>query len=500
MIQFNNLKDLFNWNGIDNREVRVNEQTILGSAAVWYCINTISGDVGKMPLEPRRVTSNGRGSEPDYNNAGWSLMRDESNGFQTSDVFKEMIQGQALAWGNGRAAIVRDGNRPSELIPLLPDRTFTRMVEGQKLHITTPQIYDDPSYPLTIMDQFDRTLTVPDGSVVIADADVLHIQGFGWNGFEGMSIADVARDSLGIELRAQRYTNKGLNKGFAGQILLQDTANVLRDEDQAQQFLKNFRERHNMSKDSEAVGLLRQGMEAQVLNMSNRDAQFLEQRKFNRQDVMLWFGMQHIPGDDTATSYNSLEQKQRAYLASCLDRWLVRWEMQCDAKLRTPAEKASNSIYYKFNRSTWLATDAATTQTVLSGYIASEVISPNEARQIIDMNPRDGGDVYANPAINPTSNRDNDNGASALVGHFIGIESERLLAAASTDNFLDWVETFYARWSVTFANALSEHISADEILEHTVAHKQQVIEAAGRAHNADELKNELWNLTIQWQG
>lgn len=495
MITFNTIKDLLNWNG-DSSKVVVNEQTILGSAAVWYCINTISGDVGKMPLEPRRVTSDGRGSQPDYTNPGWSLMRDESNSFQTSDVFKEMIQGQALAWGNGRAAIVRDGARPVELLPLLPDRTFTRMFEGVKYHITTPQIYDDPSYPVSVMEQFDNELTVPSGSIVLLDEDVLHVQGFGWNGFEGISVADVARDSLGIELRAQRYTNKGLRKGFAGQILLQDTANVLRDEDEAAKFLKNFRERHDMSKDSEAVGLLRQGMEAQVLNMSNRDAQFLEQRKFNRQDVMLWFGLQHIPGDDTATSYNSLEQKQRAYLASCLDRWLVRWEMQCDAKLRTPAEKASNSVYYKFNRSTWLATDAATTQTVLSGYIASEVISPNEAREIIDMNPREGGDVYANPAINPTTT---DSGANALVSHFIGIESERILEAAGADNFLDWAEGFYAKWSVTVANALSEHITAEKILEYTVAHKAQVIEAAGRAHSADELRQELWNLTETWK-
>ena len=497
MITFNTIKDLLNWNG-DGGKVVVNPHTILGSAAVWYCINTISGDVGKMPLEPRRTTDGGRGSEADYTNPGWSLMRDESNAFQTSDVFKEMIQGQALAWGNGRAAIVRRGNAPEELLPLLPDRTFTRMVEGEKFHVTTPQVYDDPSYPLEVMEQFNRTLTVPDGSVILADADVLHIQGFGWNGFEGLSVADVARDSLGIELRAQRFTNKGLNKGFAGQILLQDTANVLRDEDEAQKFLTNFRERHDMSKDSEAVGLLRQGMEAQVLNMSNRDAQFLEQRKFNRQDVMLWFGLQHIPGDDTATSYNSLEQKQRAYLASCLDRWLVRWEMQCDAKLRTPAEKASNSIYYKFNRSTWLATDAATTQTVLSGYIASEVISPNEAREIIDMNPREGGNVYSNPAINP-SGKGEDSGADALAKHFISIESERILDAAGADNFLDWVESFYAKWNVTIANALSEHVSAEKILQYTVQHKSQVVEAAGRAHNAEQLRNELWNLTETWR-
>ena len=333
--------------GNDKGSVPVNNNSMLSSSAIWYAITTIAGDVAKMPLEPRKELAGGKGSNVDKTHPAWRLLRDEPNRFQTADVFKEQIQGHALSWGNGRAAIIRNRSKVSELIPLMPDRTTTCMVMGEKYHVTCP-LEDDPLRFAQLMEEIVEGHQIPKDCIVLSDAEVLHIMGFGHNGFVGLNIADVARDSFGTELGAQRYQKRGIDKGFAGRLMLEAPPGQLRDGDEAKKLLDAIRQKHENSKDGEAIGLLREGVTAKVLQMSNVDMQFIESRKFSRQDVMLWFGLQHIPGDDSSVSYNSLEQKLLAHRASALDKWLTRWEMQCDAKLRTRAEKAAGVVYFNF--------------------------------------------------------------------------------------------------------------------------------------------------------
>jgi HK97 family phage portal protein len=458
------LIDLFS--GTQKGDVKVNEESMLGSAAIWYAITTIAGDVSKMPLEPRRMLADGRGSDPAFDHNAYRLLIDEPNQFQTSDVFKEQIQGHALAWGNGRAAIVREGGQVVELLPLMPDRTITVMYRGEKYHATWPTI-DDPIGLQEAIRNNPEEPSLPSGALILRDVDVLHITGFGYDGIEGKGIAKVARDSFGCDLRAQRYTNDQMKRGFAGKLMLQAPPGLFRDEDDAKAFLSGFRERHELGKDGETVGLLREGITANVMAMSNVDAQFIEQRRFSRQDVMLWFGLQHIPGDNSSVSYNSLEQKMLAYLASCLDRWLVRWEMQCDAKLRTVAEKRARSIYFKFDRPSWLQMDFSSMVNALTRLVHYEVLSSNDAREMLHMNPRPGGDSYSNPnsanAVRQENNEPQDKFES-----FYENEHKRLIdianGKANVQDAMKSIEAFYSRWKVTVAASVGQD-DADQYVQ-----------------------------------
>jgi HK97 family phage portal protein len=484
-----------------SKAARVTNDTMIGSPAVWYAITTIAGDLAKMPLDVRRTKRDGRGSDKATNHPAYSLLRDEPNTFQTSDVFKEQLQGHALGWGNGRAAIIRNGSRPVELIPIMPDRSDTLMVAGEKYHVTKPD-EDDPLRFRQLMESLLEGETVLLNDVIVLhDRDVLHIPGFGWDGIKGKNIATVFKDALGLELGAIKYGNKGMQKGFAGRLMLEDSSNVFQNEDDAARFLANWNKRHGQSQDAEAVAMLRQGMKATVLNMSNDDAEFIEQRKFSRQDVMLIFKLQHIPGDDSSVSYNSLEQKQLAYLASCLDYWLVRWEMQCDCKLRTDTEKRMGRVYHKFNRRTWLATDTKTTQEVLSGYIQSEVLNANEAREVIDLNPRDGGDEYANPAINPAGSEPGDESdeskmVDARLEYLTTVESRRVVTASESEkDFVAWLDGFYSRWPLTLLN---NQIPAERVKLVVEQHREDMLAAAGASYSIAELQTNVAEVISAW--
>lgn len=495
---------LIDWlRGSDGSSTPVTNSSMLGSAAIWYAVTTIAGDVAKMPLDSRRLKSGG-GSNVDERHPGWRLLREEPNSFQTADVFKEQLQSHALGWGNGRAAIVRKDLVPIELIPLQPDRTATVMVGGKKYHVTSPCADDPVRFKISVQEMVDGK-PVPPGVIVLPDDDVLHILGFGSNGFDGLNIAKVARDSIGIDLQSQSYQRRQMQKGFTGKMMLQAPAGVMRDEDDAKKFLTHFRKSYSHEADGEAIGLLREGITANVSNMSNVDAQFLELRKFSRQDVMLWFGLQHIPGDNSSVSYNSLEQKQLAYLASCLDRWLIRWEMQCDAKLRTNAEKAARQVYFKFNRGSWLRTDIQTTAAVLVSYVQAKILNKNEARDMLDRNPADGGDVFENPAIQvkPTTEKEASASMVSRINALVAVEANQVHASAvrlsvGGKNFLAWLDSHYDQWSKKLESVAIE-IGADASIVTSECESRRLAIVAACDCPASELAARISAVTELWK-
>lgn len=510
------LNGLIKWfSGSDDGVTPVNPSTMLGLSGVWYAMNKISGMIGQMPLEIKRKLPSG-GAEDATSHAAWRLLRWEPNPYQTADLFKETLQGHALGWGNGRAVIVRQGNRPVELLPLRPDRTRAFMIGGEKYHVTNPVMSDDAI--AAYAGNFEEAMTAnPETTIVISDRDVLHIQGFGYDGIEGKGVAAVARESFSMGLNAQRLATKQSEKGFTGRLMLQAPPGSFRDEKQASEFLSTFRKHHN--EDGELVGLLREGVTANVLTMSNHDAQFVEQQKFNRTDIMLWFGLESMPGDESRSSYSSLEQKQIAELQSCLNRWLVKWEMQCRAKLLSVAEQRADSHYFKFNRQTLIMTDTQTTINSLAQGIMNKILSPNEARAKLDMNPYEGGDNYSNPMIDPTitnpetgeaelpdrsgdTSNDNDEdeavatAARAQLQHMVGVECRRVQdRGLKAKNFCEWVDAFYGRWQ----ERLEQTVGAEDcdVSAYCQAHKQALLTAAD--NKPEEFEAAVLALIAQWR-
>ncbi len=491
-------------------KVPVTNDSMLSIPEVFFCIQSISGDVGQMPLAPHKVYEQARdgraarGSTADLNHTTWRLLRDEPNKVQTSDVFKELLQSHALGWGNGRAAIIRNGaGAVTELLPMMPDRTGTVMVMGVKYHVTCPT-EDDPVRFRTIAQEIIEGKTIPRDWIVLNDEDVLHIMGYSRNGFIGLNLADLAKDSMGTALGGQRYSRTGMDKGFAGRLMLTAPPNAFKTEDDAKKFLTNFRERHENSKDGETVGLLREGITADVLQMSNVDAQMIEQRRFSRQDAMLWFALQHLPGDDSSVSYNSLEQKLLAHRASALNRWLTRWEMQCDAKLRTEAEKAGGQLFYKFNRATTLATDTATSAEVLSKLRMAKIITQNEARDKLDMNPVEGGDEFENPATStaapvPPPEEPDDSEAMAKIQSMVALEAKQVANGAKRPgNFLNWLDKHYAKWSTKLEQVAVEFgADVETVSDDCESRRLAVVEACDCKDN--ELVESVGKVCETWK-
>jgi len=293
----------------------------------------------------------------------------------------------------------------------------------------------------------------------------LHIPGLGFDGYAGKSLWKVASDSWQIGLESDNRIKNGFRKGFKAAILLEAPPEAFRTAKDAQEFISDFNEYHSGSENADKAGLLTRGIKANVMQMNSQEAQMVEHRRYQRQDAALWFLLEQILGDDSSVSYNSLEQKNLAYLSNCLMRWLVKWEEECNRKL---LNAASRRYYFKFNVAALLRADHKTTVETLSMGITSRIYSPNEARDKLDMNPYDGGDSYENPAITPGApgsdtpdSTDDEEQATAAalrarMSHMLRVEAGRVVALCRKDNFVAAVDKFYCGWQKRLEAALSE--------------------------------------------
>jgi HK97 family phage portal protein len=393
----------------------------------------------------------------------------------------------------------------------MPDRTITGMIDGEKMHACKPS-RDDRFDLLTDMRQS------PEDTVIIPDENVLHIPGLGFDGVEGKSLLKIAAESWGLGKGAESRASSQLRRGYSGGIMLEAPAGMFRKEEDAKEFLEFFRKNHDGEHNAGKTGLLRDGVKANVLQMSNSDAQFIEQRRFQRQDAALWFLLEQILGDDSSVSYNSLEQKNLGYLSSCLMRWLCKWEEECNEKLLSQKEKDRDSHYFKFNVAALLRADYKTTIDSLSLAINARIMSPNEAREKLDMNSYEGGDEYANPAITPgqpgadqeeqdepaddESDRQ-DNGrarlaAQEMVRSLLKREANDAVNGTNRGNFVAWIDRYYSRWEPKLADKL-ESIGLDRDLarEHCSQSIGYLLDASGKS-TQENLKETVSEMVKDW--
>lgn len=423
----------------------------LSYAPVWNCVSRITGAFSVMPLNVHR--EQGRNKTIQKQHSSYSLFRWRPNAYQTPSVFKQQMMCHALLWGNARSFIVREGTRPVELIPLLPDSTCTVMAEGEKWHGTIVDVE-------ARLRLFRGERLKPDEFIWLPDADVWHIPGLGFDGLEGKSLISLAKQNWGIGLDAEKHVSKQQRKGYAGGLLLEAPANVFRNQKDAKEFLDEFRKEHQGADNAGTIGMLREGIKANVMSMSNTDAQFVEQRRLSREDAALWFVMQSILGDSSGNSYASLEQKNLAQRMECLAPWSIKIEEESDLKLLTESER-NRGYYHKFNDGALLRTEKKATMEFVAAGIASRVLCPNEGREYFDLNPYEGGDKYENPntiargsdtAAKPDPQKpdptQNDVATKSRIGHMMDVETKRVVdaaakAAADGLNFVSWIDSFY---------------------------------------------------------
>ena len=378
----------------------VNECSAMQMTAVYSCVRILSEVVASLPLHVYKYNSDG-GKEKAVKHPLYFLLHDEPNPEMTSFVFRETLMTHLLLWGNAYAQIIRNGKGEIiALYPLMPDRmTVDRDEKGQLYYQYNTSKDDAP--------------TMKGSMVNLKPSDVLHIPGLGFDGLVGYSPIAMAKNAIGMAIACEEYGAKFFANGATPGGILEHPGTVKDPQRVRESWTSAFGGSSNANK----VAVLEEGMKYTPISISPEQAQFLETRKFQINEIARIFRVPpHMVGDLEKSSFSNIEQQSLELVKYTLDPWVARWEQAIVRSLFSTDEKTQ--YFVKFNVDGLLRGDY---QSRMNGYAIGRQngwMSANDLRELenLDRIPEEeGGDLYL---INGNMTKLKD------AGIFAGKESE----------------------------------------------------------------------------
>ena len=357
----------------------VNERTAMQTTAVYACVRILAEAIASLPLSVYQTT--GLGKEKALTHNLYHLLHDEPNSEMTSFVFRETLMSHLLLWGNAYAQIIRDQNgKVLSLYPLLPNKmSVNRDSRGNIYYVYTRDSDETPSL-------------AGYGEFYLSDHEVLHIPGLGFDGLIGYSPIAMAKNAIGMSLATEEYGASFFANGATPGGVLEHPG-IVKD---PQRVRESWNSVYQGTKNAHKVAVLEEGMKYQSIAISPEQAQFLETRKFQINEIARIFRVPpHMVGDLEKSSFSNIEQQSLEFVKYTLDPWVTRWEQAMQKALLLPGEKSQYSI--KFNVDGLLRGDY---QSRMNGYAIARQngwMSANDIRELENMNlisPEEGGDIY----------------------------------------------------------------------------------------------------------
>ena len=298
----------------------------------------------------------------------------------SSFVFRETLMTHLLLYGNAYAQIIRNGK--DEIIGLYPlmanKMTVNRDTDGRLYYQ-----YQRSS---------DEAQTMKGDTVILSPSDVLHIPGLGFDGLVGYSPIAMAKNAIGLAIATEEYGSKFFANGAAPSGVLEHPGTI-KDPSKVRE---SWQQTFGGSANSNKIAVLEEGMKYTPISISPEQAQFLETRKFQINEIARIFRVPpHMVGDLEKSSFSNIEQQSLEFVKYTLDPWVVRWEQSIQRTLLSAEEK--KTYFVKFNVEGLLRGDY---QSRMSGYATARQngwMSANDIRELenLDRIPaEDGGDLY----------------------------------------------------------------------------------------------------------
>ncbi len=358
---------------------RVNERSAMQMTAVYSCVRILSEAIASLPLHLYRYNEDG-GKEKAIDHPLYFLLHDEPNPEMTSFVFRETLMTHLLLWGNAYAQIIRNGKgEVVALYPLMPDRmTVDRDGNGHLYYEYQTSSDDAP--------------TMKGCTVILRPSDVLHIPGLGFDGLVGYSPIAMAKNAIGMAIACEEYGAKFFANGANPSGVLEHPGTLKNPAKVRDSWSAAFGGSSNAHK----VAVLEEGLKYTPISISPNEAQFLETRKFQIDEIARIFRVPpHMVGDLEKSSFSNIEQQSLEFVKYTLDPWVSRWEQAMIRSLLSQTEKPT--YFLKFNVDGLLRGDY---QSRMNGYATARQngwMNANDIRELenLDRIPaEDGGDLY----------------------------------------------------------------------------------------------------------
>jgi HK97 family phage portal protein len=415
----------------------VSPESALSTTAVLAAFTILSEDSSSLPLITYRRLK--RGKERATDSSYYSLFHDAFNDEHTSMIFREVMMGHLLGWGNFYGQLIWDKKgRVVEIWPLRPDRMQVARKNGRKVYLYTKA---DGSPRAFTQDQ------------------IWHVPAFGFDGLQGYSRITLARNAIGLAVATEKFGSKFFANDARPSLALKLPAGM---KDPARgNVIESWQKAYGGANNSWKVALLEEGLDIKEIGIPPEDAQFLETRKFQVTEIGRIFRVPpHMIGDmERSTSWGSgIEQQEIGYVSHTLRPWLTRIQQTISQQVFLSEERKELVVEHLVED--FLRGDSQARYSMYVQAINNGIMSPNEVREKENMNPYKGGDDYLRP-LNMTSagkeQKPQDGSRNALKGIYqdaiqrvvkrelndlVGA-ARRYLAKNQPEKFGEWLDTFY---------------------------------------------------------
>ena len=351
---------------------RVSPQLAMQLTAVFSCVRVLAESVGMLPcsLYEQLDRGNRRAVRERLN----KLLSTKPNNYMTPQEFWELLIACLCLRGNFYAYKVKALGEVVELLPLEPSSV-------------TPKLNSkwEPEYQVTFPDGKRDTLT---------QDDIWHVRIFTLDGLTGLSPIAYAKQAVGLGLATEEHGSRLFGNGAVTSGVLQ-TDQYLKD-DAYERLRTDFENRHQGLANAHKPMILEMGLKWQQISMTSEDAQFLETRKFQLEEICRIFRvpLHMIQNTDRAT-FNNIENLGIGFINYSLVPYLTRIEQRINVGLVKPSKQGV--FYAKFNTGALLRGDMKSRFDAYATGINWGIYSPNECRELEELNPREGGDIWLTP-------------------------------------------------------------------------------------------------------
>lgn len=354
--------------------VSVSPDTAMRQATVYSCVNILSRVAGMLPCHVMRKEGKIRSLAEDF--YLYELLHDQPNEWMTAPEFWGMAMNHVVLRGNFFAIKNRGLSLTGpvrELIPLAPG--------------VVNEVKQLPNYELVYK------CTFPDGTKKdVPGSQIMHLRGMVVNGYMGVNPIQYMREAIGFAIGAEEFGARYFGQGLHPGAVIEQTGPSLKD---PAAFRMAADEVYGGLGKSHRIMLLESGMKYQKITIDPKDAQFLELRKFQKSEIVdIFFGhpLTVMNSGENTPTYASAEQFNIGFIIYAVMPWLVNFEKAIRRDLLSPDER--KTYYAKFQER---GLQRGSFKEQMEGFqiaVNTEILSPNECREMMDKNPYDGGDEY----------------------------------------------------------------------------------------------------------
>lgn len=313
--------------------VSVGPKSALKHSAFWACVRVVSEDLATLSCHLyERGKERGKRRAPEH--PIYRLIHEQPNPNMNAVTYFETAEAHRQVWGNAYSEIeFDDRGEVKALWPLRPDVTHPAVVNGERYYVT--QVADDNGNATKL--------------VALPASRVLHVPGLGFDGYQGYSVAAMAKQALGLALAAEEYGARFFGNGAHMGVIVtfpgafRDPAIRDRVKEGVEVISQGLRNAHR-------VAVLEDGAKVERLGMSQEDAQFLETRRFQVEEIARFFRVPpHKIGHLERMTFNNVEELSIDYVRSAIRPAAKRWEQAMTLKLLHPRDRGKFFIEFELD-------------------------------------------------------------------------------------------------------------------------------------------------------